>query len=152
MAFNSPKAEEKKMAFPTCVHVANGTTSIRISLTHEIGGRIDAGWMATNEHTICHDELSVASIINFTWHALAAAAATATLNDVDDIGIFPCVCVRSDWKQEEKSKQYAERFWAKRLTTDSKLILLIPLCSARSLRNITHTCREKRQRKSRHFY
>lgn len=59
---------KKKMAFPTCVHVANGTTSIRISLTHAIGGRIDAGWMATNEHTICHDELSVASIINFTWH------------------------------------------------------------------------------------
>lgn len=26
--------------------------------------RIDAG----DEHTICHDELSVASIINFSWH------------------------------------------------------------------------------------
>lgn len=37
--------------------------------------RIDAG----DEHTICHDELYVALIINFSWHMRSAASASANL-------------------------------------------------------------------------
>lgn len=60
------------------IRIANGTTSTHIltlclSHTHTHASSVlthgeDEGIDAGDEHTICHDELTVASIINFTWH------------------------------------------------------------------------------------
>lgn len=77
--------------------IANGTTSTSNAHTWR-RRRIDAG----DEHTICHDELSVASIINFSWHMRSAAA---TSNDVDDIGIFPCTSFSKRFRNTKTTKK-----------------------------------------------